>query len=64
MIGSMVESSVLTSAGAHLAELADWLDPDGMILITNDPFTGVTSSRGVMSFANAAEPFGLRVTKR
>ena len=64
MIGSMVESSILTSAGAHLAALADWLDLDGMLLITNDPFKGVTSERGVMSFANAAEKFGLRVTPR
>ena len=62
MIGSMVESSLLTSAGAHLASLADWLDLDGRLLITNDPFRGVTSERGVMSFADASEPFGLRVT--
>ena len=61
MIGSMVESSILTSAGAHLASLADWLDLDGTLLITNDPFRGVTSERGVMSFANAAERYGLQV---
>ncbi|MEP6685651.1 MAG: enolase C-terminal domain-like protein, partial [Verrucomicrobiota bacterium] len=41
MVGSMVESSLLTSAGAHLAVLADLLDLDGMLLITNDPFRGV-----------------------
>ncbi len=64
MIGSMVESSILTSAGAHLAAMADWLDLDGILLITNDPFAGVTAARGVMSFTKAAEPFGLRVTKR
>jgi len=64
MIGSMVESSLLTSAGAHLAELADWLDLDGMLLITNDPFRGVTSHRGMMSFAEAPEKFGLQVRKR
>ncbi len=61
MIGSMVESSILTSAGAHLAELTDWLDIDGMLLITNDPFRGVTADHGVLSFANATEPFGLQV---
>ncbi|MEY2565421.1 MAG: L-Ala-D/L-Glu epimerase [Verrucomicrobiota bacterium] len=64
MIGCMVESSILTSAGAHLASAADWLDLDGMLLITNDPFAGVTVERGVMSFAKASEPFGLRVQKR
>lgn len=60
MIGSMVESSILTSAGAHLAALADWLDLDGMLLINNDPFRGVTSPGGVMSFADAPEPYGLQ----
>ena len=64
MIGSNVESSVLTSAGAHLAALADWLDLDGMLLVTNDPFRGVISEKGVMSFAQAQEKFGLRVTPR
>ncbi len=61
MLGSMVESSILTSAGAHLAELTNWLDLDGMLLITNDPFRGVTAERGVMSFKDAPEPFGLQV---
>ncbi len=64
MIGSMVESSILTSAGAHLAEVAGWLALDGMLLITNNPFSGVTSPGGVMSFAEASEKFGLQVMKR
>ncbi|MFL6593866.1 MAG: dipeptide epimerase [Chthoniobacterales bacterium] len=64
MIGSMVESSILTSAGAHLASLADWLDLDGMLLITNDPFRGVTTHRGAMSFTDAPEPYGLQVAPR
>ena len=61
MVGSMVESSILTSAGAHLAELTDWLDIDGMLLITNDPFRGVSAEGGLLSFARAQEKFGLRV---
>ena len=64
MLGCMIESSVLTAAAAHLAELTDWLDLDGNALITNDPFVGITSERGVMSFQKAAEPFGLRVRPR
>ncbi|MDQ6654913.1 MAG: dipeptide epimerase [Verrucomicrobiota bacterium] len=64
MLGSMVESSILTSAGAHLAALADWLDLDGMLLITNDPFSGVTSEQGVLSFAHAHERFGIRASPR
>ena len=63
-LGCMTESSVLTAAGAHLAELTDWLDLDGNLLITNDPFAGITSVRGVMSFSSATEPFGLRVGPR
>jgi L-alanine-DL-glutamate epimerase-like enolase superfamily enzyme len=64
MLGCMIESSILISAGAHLAELCDYLDLDGSILITNDPFIGVTAQKGVLSFAGATEKFGLRVKRR
>jgi L-alanine-DL-glutamate epimerase-like enolase superfamily enzyme len=64
MLGCMIESSILTAAGAHLAELTDWLDLDGNQLINNDPFAGVTSENGIMSFGSATEPFGLRVRPR
>jgi L-alanine-DL-glutamate epimerase-like enolase superfamily enzyme len=64
MIGCMIETSVLISAAAHLAELADHLDLDGNLLTTNDPYIGVTADRGVLSFAQAPEPTGLRVGPR
>ena len=64
MLGCMIESSILISAGAHLAELCDYLDLDGNILITNDPYLGVKTEKGVMSFAAAPEKFGLRVSAR
>jgi L-alanine-DL-glutamate epimerase-like enolase superfamily enzyme len=64
MIGCMIETSILISGAAHLAELCDYLDVDGNILITNDPYVGVTSQQGVLSFATAPEPFGLRVGAR
>jgi L-alanine-DL-glutamate epimerase-like enolase superfamily enzyme len=64
MIGCMIETSVLVSAAAHLAELADYLDVDGNILITNDPFLGVTAEKGILSFASAPEKNGLRVSAR
>jgi len=64
MIGCMIESSVLISAGAHLAELADYLDLDGNLLITNDPFQGVTAQNGILSFKDAPEKTGLRVKAR
>ncbi|MSU36187.1 MAG: dipeptide epimerase [Pedosphaera sp.] len=61
MIGCMIESSVLITAGAHLAELADYLDLDGNVLITNDPYQGVRNLDGMLSFQDVREPFGLRV---
>jgi L-alanine-DL-glutamate epimerase-like enolase superfamily enzyme len=64
MIGCMIETSILISAAAHLAELCDFLDVDGNILITNDPYHGVTAGQGMLSFAAAHEPHGLRVTPR
>ena len=64
MIGCMIETSVLISAAAQLAELADHLDIDGNLLITNDPFAGVTAEKGILSFATAKEKNGLRVRAR
>ena len=64
MLGCMIETSILISAGAHLAELCDFLDLDGNILITNDPYLGATVDKGVLSFAKATEKYGLRVSLR
>jgi L-Ala-D/L-Glu epimerase / N-acetyl-D-glutamate racemase len=64
MLGCMIESSILISAAAHLAAECDYLDLDGNILITNDPYIGVTAEKGVLSFAAAPEKFGLRVSPR
>ena len=64
MIGCMIETSVLITAAAHLAELADFLDVDGSLLITNDPYVGVSAEKGILSFATAPEKNGLRVSAR
>lgn len=64
MLGCMIETSVLISAAAHLSSLCDFLDLDGNLLIKNDPYAGVTAENGVLSFANATEKFGLRVSRR
>ena len=64
MIGCMIESSVLITAAAHLAELADHLDIDGNLLISNDPYIGVNAVNGVISFNHAPDKFGLRVKAR
>ena len=64
MLGCMIESSVLISAAAHLASLTDWLDLDGNVLITNDPFDGVQNRDGRISFDGAPTPFGLQTAER
>lgn len=64
MIGCMIESSVLISAAAQLAELADHLDIDGNLLISNDPYRGPSADKGMVSFATAPERYGLRVGQR
>lgn len=46
MLGCMIESSVAISAAAHLSPMVDWADLDGNLLISNDPFAGVTVDRG------------------
>jgi L-alanine-DL-glutamate epimerase-like enolase superfamily enzyme len=40
MLGCMVETSVGIAAAAHLGPLVDWLDLDGNLLLSADPFRG------------------------
>lgn len=44
MIGCMIESSLAISAGALVGLSADYVDLDGFLLISNDPFQGVRLS--------------------
>jgi L-alanine-DL-glutamate epimerase-like enolase superfamily enzyme len=46
MLGCMVSSSVSVTAAAHLSPLVDYADLDGNLLISNDPFRGVTVDKG------------------
>lgn len=41
MLGCMIETSLGTTAMAHLSGLADWIDLDAPLLIANDPFEGI-----------------------
>jgi L-alanine-DL-glutamate epimerase-like enolase superfamily enzyme len=41
MLGCMIESSVGITAAAHIGSLVDFLDLDGNLLLTNDPYVGV-----------------------
>ncbi len=49
MFGCMIESSAAITAAAQIGPLADHLDLDGAILITNDPFTGAQNIEGKMT---------------
>lgn len=42
MLGCMSESSCGCSAAAHLISLTDWYDLDGPLLISNNPFDGLS----------------------
>ncbi len=46
MLGCMVETSLGTTAMAHLMGLAEWVDLDAPMLIANDPFEGVKFGSG------------------
>ncbi len=40
MLGCMIESSIAITAAAQIASLVDFVDLDGHVLISNDPFVG------------------------
>ena len=55
MLGCMIETSIGTTAMAHLAGLADWLDLDAPVLISNDPFDGMAfNESAVVSISDRA----------
>jgi L-alanine-DL-glutamate epimerase-like enolase superfamily enzyme len=64
MLGCMIESSLLITAAAHLADLTDYLDLDGNLLVGNDPYQGVKAEGGRLSLADAPTGSGLRVRLR
>lgn len=49
MVGCMLESSLLVSAGAVIAQHADFSDLDGAWLLRDDPFAGLPFEGGVLS---------------
>ena len=46
MLGCMVSSSCSITAAAHLSPLVDYVDLDGNLLLSNDPYRGVTVDKG------------------
>jgi len=52
MIGCMVSSSCTVTAAAQLSPLVDYADLDGNLLISNDPYIGVTVRNGKLILPN------------
>jgi len=50
MIGCMVETSIGISAAAQLAPLVDYVDLDGNILISDDPYDGIKAVNGFLKY--------------
>jgi L-alanine-DL-glutamate epimerase-like enolase superfamily enzyme len=48
MLGCMIESSVGIAAAAQLGSLADFLDLDSNLLVSNDPYEGMTVKDGMI----------------
>lgn len=46
MLGCMIESSLAITAAAHLTPLVDYADLDGNLLVSDDPYRGVTVADG------------------
>lgn len=61
MIGCNIESSLSITAAAHLTPLVDYVDLDGHLLITNDPYKGLTINKGRLTLP---EDDGLGVRER
>ncbi|HAX92837.1 MAG TPA: dipeptide epimerase [Bacteroidales bacterium] len=60
MIGCMTETSCAISAAAQLSPLVDWCDLDGNLLISNDPFSGLSVVDGKVDLPDRP---GLGITK-
>ncbi len=61
MLGCMVESSVGIAAGCHIASVCDYIDLDGNLLVTNDPYEGLALAAGSWQLPTA---FGLGVSRK
>ena len=46
MLGCMIESSLGIAAAVHLSPLVDYVDLDGHLLISDDPFEGLILEAG------------------
>lgn len=60
-LGCMVESSLGIAAAAHLAPLADWVDLDGHLLLSDDPYEGLRLEAGRVLPDPEAPGLGVRL---
>lgn len=61
MLGCMIESSLGIGSAVEVSSLADFADLDGHLLVSDDPFAGITCENG---FLRRAEGAGLAVRLR
>ena len=59
MLGCMIETSIGITAAAHLSPLVDYADLDGNLLISNDPYLGVTVEDGKLTLP---QKYGLGIS--
>ncbi len=64
MLGCMVESSVGITAAAHLASMVDVVDLDGNLLISNDPYAGVSIKDGRLMLSANNTGMGLSLINK
>ena len=50
MIGCMVETTLGISSALNLSSLADYIDLDSFLLLTQEPFSLVHEKDGIVSF--------------
>tara|TARA_S200000501_G_scaffold53617_1_gene43730 strand:- start:1219 stop:2250 length:1032 start_codon:yes stop_codon:yes gene_type:complete len=63
MLGCMVESSIGITAASHLAGFVDFIDLDGNILISNDPYEGVKVIDGFLHLSSISG-LGLKLNNK
>ncbi len=61
MLGCMVETSVGVGAMSHLMGLADWIDLDTPMLISNDPFVGLNYTENATLIPPSGPGIGLKL---
>jgi L-alanine-DL-glutamate epimerase-like enolase superfamily enzyme len=62
MMGCMLETSVGITAMGSLGSFARWLDLDGNVLLSDDPFTGITNIGGVLQLPERPG-LGIKISK-